>query len=132
MRFTEHEMTTALTGTAKQMLALQRKDVRKGRVDIEEVWGEMDRYARFKMLDGLGSQLLPVLVALPDVEVDEGTRPTFTDQQIHAAVEECLGEVSGRLRRKAAVTARVAMVRMALQHLPPRSGLDLPMRPDSQ
>ena len=124
MRFTEHELTTALTGTAKQLLAVQRKDVRKGRADIDTVWGEMARYERFKILDALGSQLLPVLVALPEVEVVPGTRPTFTDQQIMAAVEQCLGKDGGRLRRKAAVTARVAVVRMALQQVPPRSGPD--------
>lgn len=129
MRFTEHEMTTALTGTAKEVLGRSRKDVRKGRVDIDEVWDAMTRLQRFRTLDALGSQLLPVLVALPDVEVAPGARPTFTDQQIVAAVEECLGEVEGRLRRKATVAARVAMVRMGLQHLPPRTGSDASGRP---
>ena len=124
MRFTEHELTTALTGTAKRMLALQRKDVRRGRADIDAVWADMDRYQRFKVLDALGSQLLPVLVALPDVDVAAGTRPTYTDEQITAAVEQCLGEGGGRLRRRAAVVARAAMVRMALQQVPPRSELD--------
>ena len=120
MRFSEHELTTALTGTAKQVLAVQRKDVRKGRADIDAVWDEMDRYQRFKILDALGDQLFPVLVALPEVEVDPGTRPAFTDPQVVAAVEECLGDVGGRLRRKAVVSARATVVRMALQHLPPR------------
>jgi hypothetical protein len=127
MRFTEHELTTALTGTAKQVLALQRKDVRKGRADIDAVWGEMDRYRRFQVLDALGSQVLPVLVALPDVEVAPGTRPTFTDQQVAAAVEECVGEGGGRLRRKAAVVARTAVVRMALEQVPPRADPDARM-----
>jgi hypothetical protein len=130
MRFTEHELTTALTCTAKQLLAVQRKDVRKGWADIDAVWDEMARYERFKILDALGSQLLPVLVALPDVEVAPGTRPTFTDQQIMAAVEQCLGEGGGRLRRKAAVTARLAVVRMALQQVPPRGGPDSGVAPD--
>ena len=127
MRFTEHELTTALTGTAKQVLALQRKDVRKGRADIDAVWSEMDRYQRFQILDALGTQLLPVLVALPDVEVQPGSRPAFTDQQITAAVEECLGETGGRLRRRATVAARAAMVRMALQQVPPRADPDAMM-----
>jgi hypothetical protein len=122
MRFTEHELTTALTGTAKQLLAVQRKEVRKGRVDIETVWEATDRYERFKLLDALGDQLFPVLGALPDVEVVPGTRPTFTDEQVMDAVDRCLGEVGGRLRRKAVLSTRVAVVRMALQHLPPRSG----------
>lgn len=130
MQFTEHELTTALTGTAKQLLAVQRRDVRKGQADIEAVWSEMDRYQRFKILDALGSQLLPVLVALPDIEVASGTRPTFTDQQVMAAVEQCLGEGGGRLRRRAAVSARVAVVRMALQQVPPRGGPNPPRQID--
>ena len=57
MRFTEHELTAALTGAAKTVLASQRKDVRRGRVDIDTVWDEMDRYQRFQLLDGLGSEI---------------------------------------------------------------------------
>src|SRR5688572_29144777 len=74
MRFTEHELTAALTGAAKTVVAANRK-VRKGGKDIDTVWNEMDRYERFKVLDALGSQILPVLVGLPDVEVEPGTRP---------------------------------------------------------
>jgi hypothetical protein len=36
MRFTEHELTAALTGPAKSVLAVQCKDNRKGRVHVEE------------------------------------------------------------------------------------------------
>jgi hypothetical protein len=120
MRFSEHELTTALTGTAKQLLAVQRKDVRKGRVDVDEVWDGMDRYERFKILDALGTQLFPVLGALPDVEVAAGSRPSYTDKEVVAAVEQCVDEAGGRLRRKAVVAARVAVVRMALQQVPPK------------
>lgn len=122
MRFTEHEMTTALAGVAKEMLSRRHKEVRKGRVDVDRLWEEMDRYQRFKILDVLGGQLLPVLQALPEVDVEPGTSPAFTDQQVLTAVEECVGEGGGRLRRKAAVAGRVAMVRVGLRHLPPRSG----------
>jgi hypothetical protein len=120
MRFSEHELTTALTGTAKQLLAVQRKDVRKGRADIDEVWDGMDRYERFTILDALGTQLFPVLGILPDVDVAVGARPAYTDQQVVAAVEQCVEETGGRLRRKAVVAARVAVVKMALQRVPPR------------
>lgn len=122
MRFTEHEMTTALTGVAKEMISRRRKRGRRGRVDGDQLWEEMDRYQRFKLLDVLGAQLLPVLQALPEVEVEPGTSPTFTDQQVLTAVEECVGEGGGRLRRKATVAGRVAMVRVGLRHLPPRTG----------
>ncbi len=122
MRFTEHEMTVALSGCAKAMLAVQRKDVRKGKIHIDEAWSQLSGYQRFTMLDALGTQLLPVLAALPDIEVAAGTRPTFTDQQIRETVEQCAEESdAGRLRRKATLAARVALVRIALDQLPPRS-----------
>ena len=131
MRFTEHELTRALTGTAKTVLATQHRGVRKGKVDIDTVWDEMDRYQRFKLLDSLGTQILPVLVALPDVEVEVGTRPTFTDQQVLEVVESRVGEGGGKLRRKVAVAAQLALVRTALSHVPPRQDPDALVVPDS-
>lgn len=129
MRFTEHELTLALTGVAKNVLAVQDKQVRKGRRTADELWDSLGRYERFKVLDGLGDQVLPVLVALPDVDVEPGTRPTFTDEQITAAVEERLGDEKG-LRRKALLTARVALVKLALECLPPRQDPDALIVPD--
>jgi hypothetical protein len=131
MRFTEHELTAALTGAAKTVLATQSKDVRKGRRSVDDLWEEMGRYQRFKLLDSLGDQVLPVLVALPDVEVEPGTRPTFTDQQVTEVVEARLDESGGRLRRKVVLAARVALVRAALEHLPPRIDPDALIVPDS-
>ena len=130
MRFTEHELTAALTGAAKTVLAAQSKNVRKGRTDIDTVWNGMTKFQRFSMLDSLGDQILPVLVALPDVEVESGTRPSFTDQQILETVEEKLGDEGGKLRRKVVVAARVALVRTALEHLPPRTDPDALIVPD--
>jgi hypothetical protein len=124
MRFTEHELTLALHGAAKSVLAAQRKDVRKGRVDVDTAWNEMGRYQRFKLLDTLGAQVLPILTALPDVPVQPGTRPTFSDAQITEAVEAKLGEAGGRLRRKVVVATRIGLVRTALAHVPPRSDPD--------
>jgi len=131
MRFTEHEMTAALTGAAKAVLAAQDKDVRKGRVDIDALWEGLGRYQRFQLLNALGDEILPVLVALPDVEVETGTRPSFTDEQITKAVEEQLGESGGgKVRRKLVVSARVALVRTALGCVPPRSDPDALIVPD--
>jgi hypothetical protein len=130
MRFTEHELTAALTGAAKTVLAAQSKDVRKGRTDIDTLWNGMTKFQRFTMLDSLGDQILPVLVALPDVEVESGTRPSFTDQQILETVEAKLGDEGGRLRRKVVVAARVALVRTALEHVPPRTDPDALIVPD--
>jgi hypothetical protein len=131
MRFTEHEMTVGLTGAAKAVVAARRRDVRKGRASADEVWESMGRYERFQVLDALGSQVLPVLVALPDVEVAPGTRPSFTTEQVVAAVEEQVGDEGGKLKRKVTVASRVALVRSVLEHLPPRSDPDTLTVPDS-
>jgi hypothetical protein len=130
MRFTEHELTAALTGAAKAMLAAQRKDVRRGRADVDAVWDEMDRYQRFQLLDQLGGQILPVLVALPDVQVEPGTRPTYTDRQVEETVDSVVGDGPGRLRRAVIVKARTALVQTALNHVPPRSDPDALTVPD--
>jgi hypothetical protein len=130
MRFTEHELTAALTGAAKVMLAAQRKDVRKGKVDVDTAWDEMDRYQRFQLLDALGAQILPVLVALPDVDVAPGTRPTYTDGQVRETVEARLDEGQGKLRRAVIVRARTALVQAALGSVPPRLDPDALTPPD--
>jgi len=130
MRFTEHELTAALTGAAKVVLAAQRKDVRRGRADVDTVWDEMDRYQRFQLLDQLGTQILPVLVALPDIEVAPGTRPKYSDAQVREAVEAQLGDGPGKLRRAVVVKARTMLVQSALSHLPPRRDPDALTVPD--
>ena len=129
MRFTEHELTAALTGVAKSVLGAQDKEVRKGRRTQDEAWESLSKFQRFQLLDGLGDQLLPALVALPDVEVPSGGRPTYTDEQVIAAVEERLGEQRG-MRRKALSAGRVALVKLALECLPPRSDPDTFTVPD--
>ena len=129
MRFTEHELTAALHGAAKSVLAVQDKSVRKGRRSVDEAWAALAPYARFTLLDGIGDQLLPVLVSLPDVEVEPGTRPSFTDEQIAAAVEERMGSEKG-IRRAVVVKARTALVKAALAHVPPRQDPDALIVPD--
>ena len=130
MRFTEHEMTVALTGAAKVILAAQRKDVRRGRADIDEVWDEMDRHDRFQILDRLGDQILPVLVALPDIQVAPGTRPSYADREVGEAVEALVGVGPGKLRRAVIIKARTALVQSALGFMPPRSDPDAVTVPD--
>jgi hypothetical protein len=130
MRFTEHELTAALTGAAKAVLAAQRKDVRRGKADIDTVWAELDRYQRFQILDGLGTEILPVLVALPDVVVEPGTRATYTDRQVSETVEAGLDPGEGRLRRTVLVKTRTALVQTALASLPPRQDPDALVVPD--
>ncbi len=130
MRLTERELTVALEGAAKSVLAAQDKDVRKGRRTVDDAWAALTKYQRYQMLAGLGDQLLGPLVALPDIEVPVGTRPTFTDEQVTAAVEERAGDELRGLRGKVLLKARVALVQLALSHVPPRADPDALIVPD--
>ena len=129
MRFTENELTKAVTAAAKTVVSAQRQ-VRKDKRDVDEVWDAMTQYQRFQFLDGVGDQILAVLVALPDVEVEIGTRPTFTDAQIRDTVESTVGSDLGRVRRAATIVARVALVKSALAGVPPRQDPDALIVPD--
>ncbi len=129
MRFTENELTVAVTAASKTVLAA-RKDVRRGRQDVDAAWEALTPYQRYQFLEGVGSQVLAVLVALPDVEVEAGTRPTFTDSQIRETVESVVGDDLGRVRRAVALAARVALVKSALAGLPPRQDPDALIVPD--
>jgi len=128
MRFTEHELTRAMEAAAKSVLAVRRSNRRR---DVEQVWAGMTRYQRYQLLDSLGDQVLPVLVALPDVEVATGTRPTYTDAQVEQVVRERLDATpGGRLRRAVVLKARVALVQAALAGVPPRQDPDALVVPD--
>jgi hypothetical protein len=129
VRFTERELTVALEGAAKSVLAVQDKSVRKKQRTVDEAWDALTKYQRFQLLDGLGDQLLPALVSLPDVEVAPGTRPTFTDAQVRASVDARLEGLKG-LKRRVLLEARVALVRVALEAIPPRADPDALIVPD--
>ena len=127
MRFTEHELTVAVTAAAK--IVAGGKIGRKGKG--EEKWEAMTKLERYHLLEAVGGQVLPVLLALPDIEVEAGTRPTFTDEQIATAVEQTMGESGvGRMRHKVAVAARLTLVRTALAELPVRQDPDALIVPD--
>lgn len=119
MKFTEAELTVALTAVAKQTLAAQSKEIRKGRVHVEDAWRDLGGLGRYQLLDALGTQLLPVLASLPDVPRVHGERPAYTAAQVRAAVTEHAEADGGRLRRQALVLARASLVQTALAALPP-------------
>jgi len=128
MRFTEHELTRAMEAAAKTVLAARRGNRKR---EVEQVWAGLTRYQRYQLLDSLGDQVLPVLVALPDVEVAAGTRPTYTDAQVEEVVRERLDATpGGRLRRAVVLKARVALVQAALAGVPPRQDPDALVVPD--
>lgn len=127
MRFTEHELTVAVTAAARIVAGGTIGRSGKG----EEKWEAMSKIERYHLLEAVGGQVLPVLLALPDIEVEAGTRPTFTDAQIAAAVEQTMGETGiGRMRRKVALAARLTLVRTALTQLPVRQDPDALTVPD--
>ncbi len=127
MRFTEHELTVVVTAAAKTVAGAKIGRRGKG----EAAWEAMSRLERYHLLEAVGGQVLPVLLALPDVEVEAGTRPAFTDQQIAAAVEQTMGETGiGRMRQKVTVAARLTLVRTALAQLPVRQDPDALTVPD--
>jgi hypothetical protein len=121
VEFTEAELTIALIAAAKATLAAQSRDIRKGRVDVEDAWRDLGGYGRYQLLHGLGDQLLPVLASLPDVPRVHGERPAYSAGQVRAAVVEHAEEGGGRLRRQALVLARTALVQTAIAALPPWS-----------
>ena len=130
MRLTERELTGALEGAAKSVLAAQDKDVRKGRRSADDAWAALTKFQRYQMLSGLGDQLLGVLVALPDREVAIGSRPSASDAEIEAAIKEIGGDELRGLRGKVVVKARTALVQLALSHIPPRADPDSLIVPD--
>lgn len=131
MRFSEAELTAAVQGVAKAAFAASSKDIRKGKVDLEQAWHDLGGYGRYQLLEPLGSQILPILAALPDVERVVGERPTFSTAQIKELVEEQTGEEGGRIRRKALVLGKIALVQAALEAIPPYSDPDTFVVPDS-
>jgi len=130
VKLTERELTAALEGAAKSVLAAQDKEVRKGRRTADDAWAALSKYQRYVMLDGLGDQLLGVLVSLPDQDVAIGSRPTFTNAEVEAAVVERGGEELRGLRGKVVLKARAALVQLALSHIPPRADPDALTVPD--
>ena len=131
MRLTERELTVALEGAAKSVLAAQDKDVRKGRRTADDAWAALTKYQRYQMLAGLGDQLLGVLVALPDVDV-RGRDPADVHRRRRSSrrSRSGRGDEAARPAGKVLLKARVALVQLALSHIPPRADPDALVVPD--
>ena len=87
MRFTEHELTVAVTAAAKIVAGGKVGRRAKG----EAAWESMSKIERYHLLEAVGSQVLPVLLALPDVEVpaseSDESEPPQADRVRTAATE---------------------------------------------
>jgi hypothetical protein len=119
MQFTEAELTAVMTSVAKATLTAQSKDIRKGRLDIDQVWTDLGGYGRYQLLEGLSGQVLPALAALPEVPRVHGERRRFKGSAIRAAVEATLGGEAGTgLRRKTFVVGLATLIAPALADLP--------------
>lgn len=129
MKFTEHEMTTAVTAVAKFGHAVANKTD-----DVDAAWEGLDRFSRYQMLAAIGERALPVLVALPEVTIEPGTRAEYEMETIAAAVNEVLeskalnaaaqagtepAEVDPRL-----LTAHTLLVAEVLNQMPVRRDAD--------
>lgn len=135
MRFTEHEMTTALQGAVRASLS-------EDPAEAAAAWEGLDRFARFQALTLVGDQVLPVLVELPDVVVEPGTRATYDDATVAAVAEPLLAAEWDRSQgdgswaavaeddREAYLDHRVGLVQEVLSHLPPRQDPDALVVPD--
>ncbi|HRC40526.1 hypothetical protein [Nostocoides sp.] len=126
MQFTEHELTLAVTGAAKAMAGARRR-----RANPDEVWETLSKLDRYHHLEAARGQVVPVLLALPDVTVHDGSRATFSDAEVVAAVEEALGDTGRGWRRKATILTRAALVKAALTELPLRQDPHRMIVPDS-
>lgn len=125
MRFTEYEMTTAVTAAAQSVHAASRRSS-----DPRAAWEALRPIERYHALTAVGDQILPALVALPEVEVEAGSRPIFSDAQVEAAVTQTLGTAGGWLRRRATMAARIHLLKVALAGLPVRQDPDTFVVPD--
>ena len=135
MRFTEHEMTTALQGAVRAGLAEDPDEAKAA-------WEELDRFTRFQTLTLVGDQVLPVLVALPDVTVEPGTRAEYDDETVASVAGPLLAAEWDRSQgdgswdaqpaedRDAYLDHRVGLVQEVLSHLPPRQDPDALIVPD--
>lgn len=131
MRFSEAELTAAVNGVAKAAFAAGSKEIRKGKVDLDQAWHDLGGFGRYQLLEPLGSQILPILTSLPDLPRVVGERPKFSSAQLREAVEAHTDEDGGRIRRKALVMTKVALVQAALESIPPYSDPDTFIVPDS-
>lgn len=135
MRFTEHEMTAALQGAVRASLAEDPEQA-------QALWDDLPKFQRFQTLTLIGDQVLPVLVALPDVVVEPGTRAEYDDATVAEVAAPLLAAEWDRAQgdgswdaqpdedREAYLDHRVGLVQEVLAQVPPRQDPDTLVVPD--
>lgn len=135
MRFTEHEMTAALQGAVRAGLSEDPDQA-------QALWDELPKFQRFQTLTLIGDQVLPVLVALPEVVVEPGTRAEYDDATVAQVAAPLLAAEWDRSQgdgswdaqpvedRDAYVDHRVGLVQEVLGQMPPRQDPDALVVPD--
>jgi hypothetical protein len=128
-------MTTALQGAVRASLA-------EDPAEALAAWEAMERFARFQVLTLIGDQVLPVLVALPEVVVEPGTRATYADEEVGAAAAPLLADEFDRAQgdgtwlalpdqdRADYLDHRVGLVQEVLSQMPLRQDPDALVVPD--
>lgn len=155
MRFTEHEMTTAVTGVAKRLMADQAARGIGAQVqeDVEATFAALTAYHRYEILSEIGGAVLSALVALPDVVLAHGQRASYSDEEVATAVADLVrldfarhatgqrnpdpdlvdtvwSPLSPAIQR-GLVAARVSLIQAALAAMPLRNDPETLVVPDT-
>ncbi len=132
MRFTEHELTVGVEAVARTLHRAARPPWRR-RV-AADTFADLDRAARYRHLAAAGEVVLPVLLALPE-RPTVGRSPQFDAAEWRAAATEGARQTLERRRpggwdampekrRARTAASAVALARIAVEAMPPRSDPD--------
>ena len=113
MRFTEHELTEAVTHAAKTVAGMRREAYADAATPRRR--GPRCRAtSATRCSTPSAPRCCRCCSRSRTSRCRRAPRPTFTDAQVLAAVQETLGEAGRGLRGKVALAARVALVRDAV------------------
>ncbi len=138
MRFTEHEMTVAVAGVARESFESLPGFMR--RKAGAATWDELPKMARYRLLSASSKLVIPGLTALPE-RPTVGATPAFTDDEYAEAAESTLRQLADRAepgtwdglaerKRRKQVDAAAATLRVAVAAMPHRQDPDALIVPD--
>ncbi len=138
VRFTEHEMTVGVDAVARELFAATRPPWK--RQSLAADFDALDKARRYHHKAAAGEVVLPVLTALPE-RPTVGATPVFSDDEWRSAAETGSREVVdfrtdggwealGDRKRRKLLDGAVALARVAVSAMPPRSDPDALIVPD--